>query len=260
MKEPHSSAALDRRIPGFDVSFVFSHIIHWNCAIRVRNELGLHAYGDCICILVDLVSHFEHLLMGIWVQGWDESWTCCWSIFREESTGFIPNTASVTKSFWSHWSCSPLWCLGYLTMHTFSYWWWRALVPCRCVQWSERKGQFDFLVFGILYSRRITVLRHFDQRLGLAKFSASDGAFGASCNCWSGVAVSVTDEAGEMSWIGGRGLKVAGRGRLLRARPRCWPGVATVCSGLLRDGRLLSLEQELLLSSTETGLEVWNWL
>ena len=55
--------------------------------------------------------------------------------------------------------------------------------PVPASKWSERKGQFDFLVFGILYSRRITVLRHFDQRLGLAKFSASDGAFGASCNC-----------------------------------------------------------------------------
>lgn len=92
-----------------------------------------------------------------------------------------------------------------------------------------------------------------------AKFSVSEEALGTSCNAWSGVVVSVTEEAGEISWIGGRGLKVAGRGRLLRARPRCWPGVATVGSGL-RGCRLLSLEQELLLSRTETGLEVWNWL
>lgn len=93
-----------------------------------------------------------------------------------------------------------------------------------------------------------------------AKLSVSDAAFGTSCNAWSGVVVSVTEEAGEIRWIiGDRGLKVAGRGRLLRARPRCWPGVATVGSGL-RGCRVLSLEQELLLSRTETGLEVWNWL
>ena len=56
-----------------------------------------------------------------------------------------------------------------------------------------------------------------------------------------------------MSCIARRGLKVAGRGRLLRARPRL-PGV--MVSGLR--GTFFSPEQELLLSRTETGLEVWN--
>jgi hypothetical protein len=68
----------------------------------------------------------------------------------------------------------------------------------------------------------------------------------------------VNDEDGEiMSWIGGRGLKVAGRGRLLRGRPR-FPAGAVVCSGLR--GKVFSNEEELLLSRTDTGLEVWNWL
>lgn len=67
---------------------------------------------------------------------------------------------------------------------------------------------------------------------------------------------STDEEEGEMSWITGLGLKVAGRGRLLRARcgPR-WRGLI---------GTVFPPEEELLLllllSTTETGLEVWNWL
>lgn len=61
---------------------------------------------------------------------------------------------------------------------------------------------------------------------------------------------------GEMSWMAALGLKVAGRGRLLRARcgPR-WLGL----SGIVfpPEEELLLL---LLLSKTEMGLEVLNWL
>lgn len=67
------------------------------------------------------------------------------------------------------------------------------------------------------------------------------GALKAS-NRWG---VCKMEDAGEIKWA--RGLKVAGRGRLLRAR-FSWLA-----------GSVFPLEQALLLSRTEIGLEVWNW-
>lgn len=68
---------------------------------------------------------------------------------------------------------------------------------------------------------------------------------------------SVREEVGDTIWIAGRGLKVAGRGRLLLARWRLrWVGLSV--AGFPTEEELLLVV--VLLSRTETGLEVWKWL
>lgn len=68
---------------------------------------------------------------------------------------------------------------------------------------------------------------------------------------------SDSEEVGEMSWITERGLKVAGRGRLLRAR---WRPSWVEPMGTMAFSPELEELLLLLLSRTETGLEVLNWL
>lgn len=84
-----------------------------------------------------------------------------------------------------------------------------------------------------------------------AKFSESEDGLEMTFGC------VFSPKAGEISCIAGRGLNVAGRGRLLRARPQ-GTGTTLTMSGLRDAG--FSPEQELLLSRTETGLDVRNWL
>lgn len=104
------------------------------------------------------------------------------------------------------------------------------LTPCglNASFWSRRNDNLIFFVF----------LASGGGEQDSAKFSESDETL-------------LPEFVGDMS-CGGRGMKDGGRGRLLRARPRL-PAAARVS---------LSPEQELLLlllSRTETGLEVWNW-
>lgn len=127
------------------------------------------------------------------------------------------------------------------------------LTPCEggvcCSPSTEPNGTDAFIFFFFLCSE--TGFGIFIKGRDSAKFSESDDTLCVWAWAKSGCTESATEEVGEISWIAGRGLKVAGRGRLLRARP------GTTVSGLRGMG--FPTEHELLLSRTETGLEVWNW-
>lgn len=101
-----------------------SHVIQRNAAVCNRDEFG--CIGRCCSgpghrshLITSLVSHLKNLLMGIGVQQWNKSWTRCRPVFREKPARLVPDTTSIAKGFWPHWSCSPLWCLSNLTMHAF---------------------------------------------------------------------------------------------------------------------------------------------
>lgn len=88
-----------------------------------------------------------------------------------------------------------------------------------------------------------------------AKFSESNELTPGATNCWG-----LTD-VGNMRWFTDRGLKVVGRGRLVRAR--CGPRGHGLRGGSVFPGPELDVDELLLLlllSSTETGLEVRNLL
>jgi len=106
------------------------YVIHCRVAL-IRNQLrrvGHHCSRSADSnFLPRLCSHLNNFLMGIGMQGRNEGWTSRGPVLGEKPAWLVANTTSIAKGFWSHWPCSPLWCLGYLTMHAFSHcllWWW----------------------------------------------------------------------------------------------------------------------------------------
>ena len=139
-----------------------SHVIHcrvaliWNKLWRVDHHCSRSAGSN---FLPSLCSHLNNFLMRIRVQGRNKGWTGCRPVLGEKPARLVSNTAGIAKGFWTHWSCSPLWGLGYLTMHAFPnclLWLW-VLIHLHS---TWRNNKLNFLLLLVFWVNMLWYLDH----------------------------------------------------------------------------------------------------